>query len=121
MKKTIFVLLITVLAGAFCFAQTATAESKALQGTWVLIGGMNDKEAFNEAETKSEGLEVLYIFKGNELTIKKNGEVIGPVVYTALPNYILIGPNGEGKLPYNLQGKILIVHEGGLAFIYRKK
>jgi len=66
MKKTLFVLLVTMLSSAFCFAQSA--EVKALQGTWVLIG-----------------------------------------------------PAGEGKLSYNLQGKLLIVHEGGYAFIYRKK
>lgn len=121
MKKMLFVVLITVLASAFCFAQSASAESKALQGTWVLIAGMNDQESFGEADVKAENLEVLYIFKGSELTIRKNGEVIGPIVFNAIPSYIFIGPANEGKLSYNLQGKILIIHEGGFAFIYRKK
>jgi hypothetical protein len=121
MKKLCLVLLITVLASAFCFAQTATAESKALQGTWVLIAGMNDKECFGESDVKAENLEVFYIFKGNELTIKKNGETIGPLPFNAVPNYIFIGPANEGKLPFSLQGKILIIHEGGFAFVYRKK
>jgi len=121
MKKILFVLLITVLASSFCFAQNMSAESKALQGTWVLIAGMNDQECFNEADVKAENLEVFYYFKGNQMTIDKNGEIIGPIVFNADASYIMIGPNKEGKLPYNLQGNILILSEGGYTFIYRKK
>jgi len=119
MKKILFVLLITVLASSFCFAQSA--ESKALEGTWVLIAGMNDQECYNEADVKAGNLEVYYIFKGNQLTISKNGEVIGPIAFNAGASYIMIGPNSEGKLPYSLQGKILVIHEGGYAYIYSKK
>jgi len=121
MKKTMFVVLIALAAGVVSFAQALSPQMKALQGTWVLIGGMSDDESFDEAAVKAENLEILYIFKGNEVTISKNGELVGPLKFEAASGFVLVGTGNVGKLPYNLQGRILILHEGGYTFIYRKR
>ncbi|MDR2964254.1 MAG: hypothetical protein LBU88_00565 [Treponema sp.] len=119
--KRIFLLFVIALVGVNCYAQRQSAEERALQGTWILIGIMNDQESYNEQSIKAEGVDVSYIFSGNNLTIRKEGEVIGPVVFEPREGYLLLGPEGAAKLPYNLQGRILIVHEGGYAFVYRKR
>jgi len=119
--KRILLMLIIMLVGVNCFAQRQSAEARALQGTWVLIAIMNDQESYNEQEINAERLEVSYIFSGDNLSIRRNNETIGPVKFEPSGSYLLIGPDGEGRLPYNLQGRILIIHEGGYAFIYRKR
>jgi hypothetical protein len=119
--KRIFLLLIIALVGVNCYAQRQSAEVRALQGTWILIGIMNDQESYTEQNIKTEGVDISYIFSGNNLTIKKESETIGPVVFEPNEGYLLLGPEGTGRLPYNLQGRILIIHEGGFAFIYRKR
>ena len=121
MKKTIFVFLIALLASAHCFAQKMSPQVKALQGTWNLVAIINDEESYDEAGFKAEKIEISYIFKSNELTVRKNNETIGPVNFDAEDGFIKMGAGYEVKLSYNLQGNILILHENGYACIYRKR
>ncbi len=120
MKRTILVLVAAVLVSVNCFAQKLSDQAKALQGTWVMIGIMNDEESYDEQAIKAENIEIVYIFSGDSMTVKKNGEVIGPVRFEPALGFLLLG-NGEVKMPYNLQGKILFLHESGYAYVYRKR
>ena len=121
MRKAVFVFLIALFAIGFCFAQSLSTQVKALQGTWALIGILNDAESYDETVIKAGKVDISYVFKNNELTIKKYNETIGPVKFDAQSGYIYMGSSEDGKLPYNLQGNILIIHEGGSACIYRKR
>jgi len=120
MKKTIFILMIAALVSVNSFTQELSAQARDLQGTWVLIGALNDTESYNEQAFKAERIEISYIFSGNTMTIKKNNETIGPVRFEPALGFLHLG-NGEARLPYNLQGRILILHEAGNAYIYRKQ
>jgi len=120
MKKTIFILMIAVLVSVNSFAQVLSAQARELQGTWVLIGALNDTESYDEQAFKAEKIEIFYIFSGDTMTIKKSNETIGPVRFEPALGFLHLG-NGEARLPYNLQGRILILHEAGNAYIYRKQ
>jgi len=120
MKKTIFFLVAAILVSVNCFAQKLSDQAKALQGTWEMIGIMNDEESYDEQAIKAESVDIVYIFSGDTMTVRKNGEVIGPVRFEPALGFLHLG-NGEVKLPYNLQGKILFLHESGYAYIYRKR
>jgi len=120
MKKTILVLAVAVMVSVNCFAQQLSEQARALQGTWALIGAMNDDESYDEQAMIAGELEIFYIFSGDSMTIRKNGEVIGPVRYEPALGYLRLG-NGEVRLPYNLQGNLLILHESGYVYIYRKR
>jgi len=119
MKKMILFLVVAFVVSVNCFAQKMSDQAKALQGTWVMIGIMNDEESYDEQAIKAENLEILYIFSGDTVTIKNNGETIGPAKFQTTVGYLVL-ENGATQ-PYNLQGKILILHEGGITFIYRKR
>jgi len=123
MKKILLFFVILTAMGVNCFAQSQAAQVKALQGTWNLIGIMNDEESYNEQDIKKEGLEVAYIFSKNSLTINKAGEIIGPVDFSPEGAYLELSLSGgpAGSLPYFLNANILVIHEGSYAFIYRKK
>ena len=119
MKKTILIVLAALLVTANCFAQKLSAETKALQGTWILIGIMNGEESFTEQMIKEEKLLVSYTFSGNTITVNNNGTIIGPFQFEPSAGFLLLETGN--RMAYNLQGKILILYEGGYAFIYRKK
>ena len=121
MKKNIVLVLIFTLMCMNIFAQRQSPEVRALQGTWVLIAGMNDEECFTEENLRAENLEMLYIFSGDTLTVRRNNETIGPVRFEVVPGYVCLIGETTYYLPYNLQGRILIMHEGGYTFIYRKR
>jgi len=121
MKKTIFVFLIALLTSAFCFAQSMSAQARALQGTWILIGIMNDKESYDEAAIKAEKIDISYVFNNNNVTVKKYTETYGPIRFDAISGFIYLRPGDTDKFAYNLQGNILIIHESGNAYIYRKR
>ena len=125
MKKKILVLLIVTLAGINCFAQRQSAEARALQGTWILIGGLHEEGSFNEQDVKAENLNISYVFSGDTFTVRKNGEVIGPLKFEPVHGTVqVIDPETGtviGMIPYNLQGRILIFYEGGFTYIYRKR
>jgi len=121
MKKNIVLVLIFALMCMNIYAQRQSPEVRALQGTWVLIAGMNDQESFTEENLTAENLEVLYIFSGDTISVRRNNETIGPARFEVEPGYIRIIGETTYYLPYNLQGRILILHEGGYAFIYRRR
>jgi len=122
MKKIILLLFVIISININSFAQNQSIEIRNLQGTWALIGIMDDSESYNEKDIIAEKLEIYYIFSNNTITIRKPDEDIGPVNYTIEDAYIKMGSgNNIYLMPYNLQGNILIIHEGGYAFIYRKR
>ncbi|MCL2804543.1 MAG: hypothetical protein FWD26_01205 [Treponema sp.] len=122
MKKIVLLLIAVALMSVNGFTQSQSAELRNLQGTWALIGLLNDSESYNEADVKAENLEVYYIFTNNSMTIRKPDGDIGPVNFVIENAYLRLGSgNNAGMLPFNLQGNILIIHEGGYAFIYRKR
>ena len=120
MKKIVLFILIALLISGFCFAQNAQQQTRALQGTWLLIAIMNDEDSFTEADLKAENVIVTYSFKGNEVTIINQGEVVGPVSFQPEGGYLKLTGERVFFLPYNLQGNILIIHESEYAYIYRK-
>ena len=121
--KKLFLFLIILTAGVNGFAQSQQSVTNSLQGTWELIGLLDDEDSFNEQDLKAENFVALYIFSNNVLNINNMGEIIGPVNFEHAGAYLKLS-SGNGysyHLPYSLHGNILIIHEGGYAFIYRKR
>ena len=118
MKKTIFIVLAALLVTVNCFAQKTSGDTKALQGTWVLVGIVGADESYTEQAIKEEKVKITYTFSGNNVTVNNNGTIIGPVQFEPSNGFLLLGAGT--RMAYNLQGKLLILFEGGFAFIYRK-
>jgi len=120
MKKTILLLAVFAIVCVNVFAQRQTPEVRALQGTWTLIAIMNAEESYNEQAIRDENLVVTYTFSGNNVTINNAGNVIGPVSFVPQGAYLTLTGTSTVNMPYFVQGNLLVLHEGGYTFIYRK-
>ena len=120
-KLLIMITLLLLLAGTNCFAQNTAALQKALQGTWNLISIMENESITAESYFKENKVTIQFIVSGSGYSMKYPNKT-DTGTFTISPGYIMI-TNSEynEKMPYIIEGKILILFSDNSALVFRKK
>jgi len=127
MKKTVFAFAVFLLisAGSDCFAQSAEARTKALQGEW-LVASVGDVDL--SIPPNSEIVEQVWAFNGNDYLVRTTNLLTGEtdvqtgsfkVIADAITFSHQDGVTQTGM--YTLQRNTLTVNIEGLLIILNKR